>query len=345
MLKPNQLIEIKWHNQTRDWYESKGYVFTKYQDRLIVKAEDLSVGCHKKVKVICDYCNNEFETEYVQHLRSEENHGDCCNACRSKKTEKIMLETYGVKNMFQTDHAKNKSKETCLKKYGTEMACQSKEVREKIEQANLEKYGYKSALCNPDVVDKRNKTMVDRYGVDNLFRSNDFQRKLREKIFEEYGCNNIAQVPYIAEKIKQTNLDKFGTRWSTQAESVKAKMRESLYKNGNVPSSSLESKFISLLKEIYGEENCVPSYPFGSLNLDCLLTIDGQKIDCEYDGWYWHKDRVDKDRKRNYFLIKNGYKVFRVESKTSLPTKEEIIKSIDYLVKDNHYYEKITLDI
>ncbi|MBQ0143407.1 MAG: hypothetical protein KBT06_11560, partial [Prevotellaceae bacterium] len=329
ILKPNQIIEITWQNKTKDWYESKGYVFTGYRDKLYVKAEDLSKGCHKKVVIICEYCGAEFETPYVQHLKSEANHGDCCNGCRSKKTEKIMLETYGVKNMFQTDYAKNKSKTTCLQKYGVERACQSSEVKEKIMQTNLQRHGYKCTLCNPNIKHQAQQTMIAKYGVDNLFKSQDFQKTLREQISVLYHCHNIAQVPYVRDKIQKTNLEKFGVVWSTQSKEVQAKMRETLYKNGTVPTSKIERECCDLLKEIYGAENCTESFPLGSINFDCLLKINGQLIDFEYDGWYWHKDKEEQDKRRNYYVLSQGYKVLRVISKTSVPTKKQIIDAVN----------------
>lgn len=32
MLKPNQFIKVKWNGNTRKYYESKGYTFTKFGD-------------------------------------------------------------------------------------------------------------------------------------------------------------------------------------------------------------------------------------------------------------------------------------------------------------------------
>lgn len=345
MLKENQLIEVTWHNQTRDWYESKGYIFTKYKDKFTVKAEDLSCGNHKKVKVICDYCGQEFETPYVQHIKSTNNFGDCCKQCKPEKTEKVFMEKYGVKNVFQTNYAKEKSKDTCLKKYGVERACQSNEVRQRIENTNIERYGNKCSLCNDNIRNKAQATMINHYGVDNLFNSTDFQQHLRDNIAKKYQYNNIAQVPFVQEKIKETNLSKFGVMWSTQSEEVKKKMRQSLYKNGSVPTSKIEKQCCDLLKEIYGEENCTESFPLDSINFDCLLNVDGNLIDFEYDGWYWHKDRIEKDKRRNYFVLSKGYKVLRVISKTSIPTKEQIISAVNDLVNKNHHLKVIELDI
>ena len=60
VLASNQYITIQWGKRNKDWYESKGYIFTKYNDEFNVKAEDLTKGSHAKVKVICDYCGKEL---------------------------------------------------------------------------------------------------------------------------------------------------------------------------------------------------------------------------------------------------------------------------------------------
>ena len=83
------------------------------------------------------------------------------------------------------------------------------------------------------------------------------------------------------------------------------------------------------------------------INLDCMVCFDGYKIDVEYDGLYYHKDRQEKDKRRNYFLIKQGYKVLRIKGnkKDDIPTEEQIIKAIDCLVKGNRSYIEIDMNI
>ena len=44
-------ITIKWSKANREYYESKGYVFTKTSDLLVVKIEDLTKGSHAKIKL------------------------------------------------------------------------------------------------------------------------------------------------------------------------------------------------------------------------------------------------------------------------------------------------------
>jgi very-short-patch-repair endonuclease len=80
-------------------------------------------------------------------------------------------------------------------------------------------------------------------------------------------------------------------------------------------------------------------------SLDCFIEVEGIKIDVEYDGWYWHKNRREQDKRKNDFLIDRGYRVLRIRANRKAPTKEQIIKAVDYLVKDNHHLAYIDLDI
>lgn len=41
----------------------------------------------------------------------------------------------------------------------------------------------------------------------------------------------------------------------------------------------------------------------------------------------------------------NGYKVLRIRATREVPTREQIIEAVDYLVKGNHSLKIIELDI
>ena len=85
MFNENQLVEIKWVNKTRNHYESKGYVFTNYNDLFYVKAKDLPNGSKNNVEVICDFCNNSFYPSYVNYNKRANKKVDSCNGCRILK--------------------------------------------------------------------------------------------------------------------------------------------------------------------------------------------------------------------------------------------------------------------
>lgn len=278
MLVKNQLVEISWTPATKNWLESKGYEFTGYRKKIQIKAEDLQPSSHIKVVVQCDYCENEFVTEYLLYLRSIETGKCCCKKCQ-----------------------KLKYKDSCMAKFGVKNALQSKEIQDRIKETN----------------EKR------------------------------YGKGNVAHTPEIAEKIKNKNIEKYGVPYVFQAEEVISKIRQSLYKNNAVPSSKPELSVCDLLESIYGIDNCYRGYPVDRINMDCMVNLGTDKIDVEYDGWYYHKDRQEKDKRRNYFLIKQGYKVLRIKGnkKDDIPTKEQIIEAIDCLVKGNQSYIEIKMDI
>jgi len=49
-------VKMRWSGNNRNWYEVRGYVFTKYKDEFEVKVEDLSDGSKVKVDIKCDGC-------------------------------------------------------------------------------------------------------------------------------------------------------------------------------------------------------------------------------------------------------------------------------------------------
>lgn len=107
MLVKNQYIKVKWDARTRKWYEQKGYSFTKTGDEFMVKAEDLSHGNKKKVKVVCDYCGDIIYVTYKDYVNYK---GEkyACKKCRQIKTSESNL-------LERQIHLYNGAKEFCDK--------------------------------------------------------------------------------------------------------------------------------------------------------------------------------------------------------------------------------------
>ena len=346
MLVENQMIEMTWMPTTKEYYENLGYAFTKMRQKFLVKAEDLSYSSNKIVEIKCDYCSKIYKTKFYLHTSAIKINGkDCCEKCASIKQKESMLNKYGVENPFSLKEVQEKIKDTNLKKYGCENVGQSEFIKSKIIKTNMEKYGVPWNIASEEIRQKAKETCKERYGVENVFLSKEFQEKARKTQEEKYGSGNIAHTPEISEKIKQTNLVKYGVPYTTQAPEVIKKMRESLFKNGNVPTSKAENNIVNMLQELYGEENCFPGFPLDRINMDCLLIINNIKIDVEYDGWYWHKNTQEKDKRRNYWLIKQGYKVLRIRALEAIPSIEQLKDGIEFLINSNHHLYYIDLDI
>ena len=83
--------------------------------------------------------------------------------------------------------------------------------------------------------------------------------------------------------------------------------------------------------------------PVSKLSWDCFIVIDGVKIDVEYDGWFWHKDK-QRDFARDKALLKLGYKTLRIKGGHNIPTMEQLKEKIEILTHTERYFEQIFLD-
>lgn len=91
--------------------------------------------------------------------------------------------------------------------------------------------------------------------------------------------------------------------------------------------SQAEQKTIEILNELGIDYEF--QYPFGNYPLD--FAFPALKIDLEIDSEYHHSlpDRIPKDKRRDYYVRKQGWKVIRIPSQEV--TKERILEVMPYL--------------
>lgn len=339
MFKPNQFIKIKWYSKTKKYYEDKGYIFTKYGDIFEVKVEDLPQTSHATIIAICDYCGKEIEVSMTNYTRNIKRNGKiACSNCKFVKQKETMIEKYNAPYAMQVDTFKQKAKQTCIEHFGCENPMQNSEIITKQQATMLEKYGVVVPLQVPEFKEKAEKTCLANFGVINSMKSEEVQNKAKMTMMEKYGAINPGLVPFLVEKAKYTCIEKFGGESSQCDPQIKAKTWETLKNKNGLPSSSIERRLVFMLKEIFGEENCFEQYISGRNLFDCLLIIDDIKIDVEYDGWYWHKDKQEYDKRRDYYWMRRGYKVLRYQSNGELPTPEQIKEDVKYLLSTEHHH-------
>ena len=102
-------VEIAWYYNNKDYYESKGYIFTKWKDIFLVKIEDLLEGCNELVEVKCDYCDDSeiYKIKYSTYIKGRKIIiKDACKKCTSIKRKESSLLLYGVDNVSKLE--KNK---------------------------------------------------------------------------------------------------------------------------------------------------------------------------------------------------------------------------------------------
>ena len=285
--------------------------------KILVKIEDVPLNSKVIIECLCDNCHKVQEMSYCQWNKRKHSDGlDFCKNCAVKiKLPKSMKEKYGYENCAKVPEIIEKKKQTNLKKYGQEWAISSKEVRQNIMESIYKKYKTDNPMKNIEVQNKAKQTNQNKYGGSSPMCDDNVKLKSINTCLEKYSVKNAFQCKEIQEKARKT-----------------------LYKNNSVPSSKVEKRMCDMLIKLFGKENCFPNYPEGNLSLDCLVLVDGYKIDFEYDGFYWHKNRGQYDAARNAVLMNNGYKIIRIKGNNTddLPTEVQIKKSVYDLINNNH---------
>lgn len=340
MLQANQKFQIKWTIRNKDWYISKGYVCDGNNKVLTVSAEDLTRGSHIKVNVICDYCGTIISKEYRDYFkRHDDELGDCCHKCEGVKWKRTMQEKYNTENPFDVPEFLEKAKSTNRLKYGTDWCMQCVDVQNRSKHTCLDKYGVENILQDHNIRDRIKQTNLDKYGVENVLSSKAIQNKIKQTLMDKYGVENISQSVEHRDKIKQTILERYGVKNVSQVPEIQQKVRDSFYTNGTCPTSSQQMALRDMLIGTYG--NCELNYPLDRCSLDCFVLINDVKIDVEYDGYYWHKDKVDADRRRDKFVYQNGFKILRIKAGNKLPATTQLTEAIDALLHGANYQEII----
>ena len=98
-------------------------------------------------------------------------------------SKKIILEKYGVENVFQNKDIKQKIRKTNYKKYGVYSPLQNKDIYEKAKQTNLSKTGYVCAIANPEKRNKALEAFRERTGLKAYHQQPESLKKLRNSKF------------------------------------------------------------------------------------------------------------------------------------------------------------------
>lgn len=90
MYNENQLVQMKWNNNNKKWFESKGYMYTHSYDMFNVAAKDLPLTSKCRIIATCDYCGNKYETSFAVLMNGRKIISkDCCSCCTGKKTSEV----------------------------------------------------------------------------------------------------------------------------------------------------------------------------------------------------------------------------------------------------------------
>ena len=138
----------------------------------------------------CFVCGSELKFHGRQKGYGRYCSKKCANSDQSKKdkSKTTCMEKYGVWNPMQSNELRSKAQATCLERYGVGNPFASDEVKERIKETMQEKYGVDYALQSQEVREKRKKNSMEKYGVEHPSKMSSIKKKIsksnRERVIE-----------------------------------------------------------------------------------------------------------------------------------------------------------------
>lgn len=232
---------------------------------------------------VCEKTIEFYDGEFKKHCSAKCSANDKATRDKCKQT---CYERYGTDNVFQSTEVIKKIKTTNLERYGETSYTKTDEYKNRVSQTNLEKYGVECTLQAETVKDKIKQTNIERYGVENVSQSKAIKEKKRQSSLEKYGVPCTFQSKSSLEKIKQTNLKKYGVENISQSQFIKSKKLETMKRNRTYGTSKAEeyifTKLQTKFKEVFRQYKS-NTYPFS-----CDFYIPEINLYIEYQGTWTH---------------------------------------------------------
>ena len=307
-----------WHVRKEHNLDFENYIINTYYEGIrpvcLKTGNKLSFKAHKLGPYFSNYSKNNFPRK----PHTEESKVKIKEGC-----EKNAMEKFGVKNVFETDWCKEKSKNTLMERYGVENIMQLDEMRNKAKlQLNTEEAKLKSK-----------ETSLLKYNSE-YYRGSEIQKiKSRKTNFEFYykdwsgylthlddiSCGKLSCLGTFEDILNNTPL-KFKCNvceniWSESfSTSPSCGICRDKFENAR---SVEESSLMKWIKETI-PHNFTPNKRF-NINgkvYEADICFDDLKLIIELNGLYWHSEKAGKDK--NYHINKLnslesiGYNVIQI---------------------------------
>lgn len=214
--------------------------------------------CDDKHFLTCKVCGKEFEITNKVFNRSKDKWPKTCSKeCNrilakqtsienngtdfnnTKKAKDTRLKRYGS---YESEDAKLKRKNTCLKKYNRECGINL----DKAKQTKLDKYGD----INYNNIEQIKQTNLERYGTENVSKCEIVKKKIIETNLKNWGVPYTFKTSNNKIKSRKTKLDKYGNEYFTNPEKAnKTKLKNN---NGKYQSNETTNLIKNKKKNLYG---------------------------------------------------------------------------------------------
>lgn len=165
---------------------------------------------------------------------------------------KTNIKKFGVPYASQHEKFKEKSKKTCLEKYGVENVNKLQSTRDKIKKTNLGRYGVEHPSQNKEIQDKIKQNYLEKYGVESINSLDWKKEKYKQTCLEKYGCESALQNEEVKQRIKETNLKNLGVEYPMQSKEVLEKSKQSFlehYGTTNISNAHIQKDTVFLLDD------------------------------------------------------------------------------------------------
>lgn len=275
-----------------------------------------SLGGHKaKCKIYYQRLNEIFDKEQIIEWIKEKSSNSFADMIYIKYNIKIAasavitycknhgIKTMTIKEANSSEYVREKYKNTCLEKYGTE---------------NALSYGTKSYK-------KRNKTVKRKYGVDNVFQLQETKEKSKVTCLKKYGTEypctlsikNVGKTS-VPQKIVEEWLDKNNITYYSECNSLDTRMFNTYLNRFYKPRPDIYIPEINLIIEVYGDR--------WHANPKVFLDDD---IIYKWKGEQTAKTIRETDKAREQQLNAKGFNVIVIwASDISKNNKTEVLKKL-----------------
>lgn len=281
---------------------------------------------------ICPVCGK--PTNYINFNKG---YNICCSvkcsrnySATKEKSKQTCLEKYGVEYVTQAQQMKDRSRQTCLEKYGVEHVLQNKDIMGKVRQTNKERHGVEYAGQISEGKEKSKRTCLEKYGVEYTAQSQQMKVHARQTCIEKYGVGHPMQADIIKKKAMQTCMQRYGVDNVAQYNPIRDKfVSTTIDKYGGVGlgSPELRQKISNTCLERYGAEwpQSVPEIHEKAMDALRQRNINGREhlIGYTEDGqWICtcpHEDTCSRCEERCYIISASQYND-RVKGESELCT-------------------------
>lgn len=317
MFDENQTVKVIWKPFSREWYENKGYVFTKYNKPFYAKVKDLSPSSVVKIEVTCDYCGKVYQKPYRDVLISHcVNNIDTCKECKGHKIH----ESVHSKNAKRTyERLQERCSElgyklitqyndtlTLKDKFEYECPLHGKQV------VNINNFLNEHKGCNAcgNILISKKLTLTPNEVKEIIEKYNDNKCLNAEKYYSTYAHNLIIQCGFCGSTYK-TSLSVYKASNNKRCPKCAAKesggaryVRETLEKNGFVYIQ--EKKF-----DDCKDKRALP-FDFYLPEFNSCIEFDGEQHYLPKYGYETFELIQKHDKMKNDYCEANGIKLYRI---------------------------------